>query len=122
MDIIQGVHKVGSAMEKAEEQITPKLKVLREILFEQIMGNEISEIDSGLSLRIAPKTLAEVIKALIDVDKRIGEREGIRSGATWDEYQRILANCANIAESDPEKIRGATDRFGVGRGLKVKSR
>lgn len=46
------------------------------MLFDEITGSEKSDIPGEFSLKIAPKTLSEAIKALIDIDKRISEREG----------------------------------------------
>ena len=79
-------------------QVISKLKELRELMFEEIMGNEKTEAAGESLLKIPPRTLAEVVKALIDIDKRITEREGPQSDTVLDAYQRILIHCARIVE------------------------
>ena len=82
----------------AEEQIMSKLMALRKLLFEEIMGDENPEVTDGPPLKILPRTLAEAVKALIDIDKRITEREGNHPTTMLDTYQNILARCARIME------------------------
>ncbi len=82
-----------------EEEITAKLEKMRQLLFNEIMGDENSEPIDGSSLKIAPRTLSEIVKALIDVDKRISEREEKQPDAMSDPYQIILARCAKIVDT-----------------------
>ncbi len=86
--------------EVTAEQVTPRLKELRELMFEEIMGKGEAEKAGKSSLKIPPRTLAEIIKALIDIDKRITEREGPQSDTALDTYRNILANCAIIVEDN----------------------
>ena len=88
----------GKANGEAEGQVLSKLVALRGLLFEEIMGNERVETLNGSSLRMPPKTLAEAVRALVDIDKRISEREGTQP----DTYQRILERCAIIVGKEPE--------------------
>lgn len=90
--------------EKIEEEIMPRLRALRELLFEEIMGDEKTEADSDCSLRIPPKTLAEAVKALIDVDKRVTERKGTQPTEISDTYQGILERCARIIENKSGRV------------------
>ena len=83
---------------RTAEQVMSKLKELRELMFEEIMGNEKTEAAGESLLKIPPRTLAEVVKALIDIDKRITERQGPQSDTVLDAYQRILIGCARIVE------------------------
>lgn len=68
------------------------------MLFDEITGSEDSDIPGEFSLKIAPKTLSEAIKALIDIDKRISEREGSEQSTVLRPYRSILASCAKITE------------------------
>lgn len=79
-----------------------KLKTLGKVLFDEITGNKNSDIPGELSLNIAPKTLSEAIKALIDTDKRISEREGSEQSTALRPYRSILASCAKITEVEDE--------------------
>ena len=97
-DIIQ---KEG---EKVEGEIMPRLRILRELLFEEIMGDDKTETDSDCSLRIPPKTLAEAVKALIDVDKRVTERKGTQPTEISDIYQGILERCARIIKDKSGRV------------------
>jgi len=81
-----------------EEQIMSKLVTLREMLFEEIIGNGISETADESILKILPRTLAEAVKALVDIDKRIIERVEAQSVDVLDIYQSILTRCARIIE------------------------
>jgi len=92
----------GKGNGDAEEQIMPKLIALRKLLFEEIIGDENPEVIDGPPLKILPRTLAEAIKALIDIDKRITEREGNQPITMLDTYQNILARCARIMEDKSE--------------------
>lgn len=86
----------------AEEQVMPKLIALRELLFEEIMGDKKTDATGAPKLKILPRTLAEVVKALIDIDKRITEREGNQPTTMLDTYQSILARCARVIENKSE--------------------
>ena len=88
--------------EETEGQVMLKLVALRRLLFEEVIGNERTETLEGPSLRILPKTLAEAVRAIIDIDKRITEREGTRQVTMLDTYQSILTRCARIVEDEPE--------------------
>ena len=87
----------------SEGQTLPKLKELRELLFAEIMEKQKPHSSEESSLKIPPKTLAEVVKALIDIDKRITEREGPQSGTALDAYRNILMNCARIIKDEPNE-------------------
>ena len=91
----------GESEEDGEGTIA-RLKTLRQLLFEQIIGDETSEPTRKPPLRIAPKTLSEAVKALLDVDKRISELAGTRPVAIWGPYQNVLSRCAEVAEGEPE--------------------
>ncbi len=87
---------------EAEGQVMLKLVTLRGLLFEEIMGDERAKTLDGSPLRILPRTLAEAVKALIDVDKRITEREGTQPITVLGTYQSILARCARVVENEPK--------------------
>lgn len=76
--------------------ITEILKELREKLLNVLMKNGQSSSDKGSSLGIAPKTLSEVIKALIDIDKRIADREHQNSSSKLDPYLIVLEKCGDM--------------------------
>jgi hypothetical protein len=82
--------------DEVQEGTTAKLIKMRHLLFDEIMGDENSEVISKDSLKITPRTLSEAVKALIDVDKRISEREGDQPDTVLDPYQMIIARCAKI--------------------------
>ena len=84
------------------ERVMLRLKTLRKVLFGKITGSENSDIPGEFSLKIAPKMLSEAIKALIDTDKRISEREGNEQSTALRPYQSILASCAKIIEVEDE--------------------
>ncbi len=86
--------------EEAEEQVMSKLIALRGLLFEEIMGGERAETLDCPPLKILPRTLAEAVKALIDVDKRIIERKENQPATLLDTYQSILARCAKVVEDE----------------------
>ncbi len=86
----------------AKERIMPKLIALRKLLLNEIIGDEKPAVTDGPPLKILPKTLAEAVKALIDIDKRIAEREGNQPTTVLDTYQNILARCARIMEDKSE--------------------
>ncbi len=70
--------------------------------FDEITGSEDSDIPGESPLKIAPKTLSEAIEALIDIDKRIYEREGSEQSTALGPYESILASCAKIIEVEEE--------------------
>ena len=82
--------------EKDSKEGIVELKMLRQLLFDEIMGNDSPEATNKPSLKIVPKTLSEAVKALIDIDKRISDREGNQQAAVSDQYQDILSGCAKI--------------------------
>lgn len=86
----------------AKEQIMSKLIALRKLLFDEIIRDEKPQVTDSPPLKILPKTLAEAVKALIDIDKRITEREGNQPTTVLDTYQNILARCARIMEDKSE--------------------
>ena len=88
---------------ESEEQILWKLKELRELLFGEIVGEQGAQTTDEHALRISPKTLAEVVKALIDIDKRIAERVGGQSSRALDAYRHILETCAELMKDDQEE-------------------
>ena len=105
----EGIQRVGGNGPKQEkdgensgtaEQVMSKLKELRKLIFEEVMGNEKTETVGESLLKIPPRTLAEVVKALIDVDKRISEREEPQLNTVLDAYREILINCARIVEDE----------------------
>ena len=83
---------------KQNDEILAKLKSLRKALFDEITGGDGPYTKDESTLKIAPKTLSEAIKALVDIDKRISEREDMRSAAarSTDTYQEIITNCAQF--------------------------
>ena len=103
---IQRIGGNGAKQEKdgensrTAEQVMSKLKELRKLIFEEVMGNEKTETAGESLLKIPPRTLAEVVKALIDIDKRITEREEPQSSTVLDAYREILINCARIVEDE----------------------
>ncbi len=86
----------------ADRQVMSKLVALRRLLLEEIMRDAKPETVGESPLKILPRTLAEAVKALIDVDKRIAERERDQPATILDAYQNILARCARIVEDKPE--------------------
>ncbi len=78
------------------DKTTLRLKVLRKMLFEKITGQKSSESSHQINLKLEPKTLSEAIKALIDIDKRISDREDNSTSKDTDPYKDILAKCADM--------------------------
>ncbi len=87
---------------EAEDQVMSKLVTLRGLLFQEIMVDERDEALDELPLKILPRTLAEAVKALIDIDKRIAERKETQQFTLLDTYHSILARCARLVENEPE--------------------
>ncbi|MBD3181041.1 hypothetical protein GF312_02045 [Candidatus Poribacteria bacterium] len=75
-----------------------RLKALRKMLFEKITGERASGSSTQINLNLEPKTLSEAIKALIDIDKRISDREDNKNSKNTDPYRNILAKCADIKD------------------------
>lgn len=95
----------GMAQEQGkedEEEAIVQLRTLRRILFKAIIGHEEPEATDKSQLKIKPKTLSEAIKVLLDIDKRILEREEDQNIAIPVPYQNILARCAGIVEDESE--------------------
>jgi hypothetical protein len=82
-----------------ERKIMVKFKTIRQMLFDQIMDDGETGNLNKSPIKISPKTLSEAIKALIDIDKRIAEREFNYTSESSDPYYDILMKCAKIAES-----------------------
>ena len=80
-----------------ENLVISKLVTIREMLFREIMGKEEAGSTCKM-LKILPRTLAEAVKALIDIDKRITERVEAQSIDTQDIYQNILMKCAETID------------------------
>jgi len=90
---------------KEDERVMRQLRTLRKALFNEIIGNEHSETVDKSSLKMAPKTLSAVIKALLDIDKRISEHAKSEDGQKHTmpaAYQNILARCMRIVNEESE--------------------
>jgi len=90
--------------QEGKERITANLRKIRQFLFDEIMGDGEPKKTDQSSLKIAPRTLSEAVKALIDVDKRISEREDTQQDVISNPYRRILENCARMAKGESESI------------------
>ena len=85
-----------------EEETIVQLRTLKRTLFKAIIGHEKPEATNESQLKIKPKTLSEAIKVLLDIDKRILEREEDQNITIPVPYQNILARCAKIVEDESE--------------------
>ena len=85
------------------DKTTEELKAVRQMLLDQISGRDSSELENRPALKIAPKTLSEAIKALIDIDKRIADRENEQPLTELDPYQKIVVQCAKTGEDEPKE-------------------
>lgn len=93
-----GGSEAGLQDDGGKQKTIVKLKKMRQLLFDEIMADEKSEAHDGSVLKIIPKTLSEAVKALIDIDKRISEREESQSDTMLEPYLRILERCTKMAK------------------------
>lgn len=86
-----------------KEDINIMLKELRKKLFDEIINDKTSSKKDCQSLKIIPKTLSEAVKALIDIDKRISEKEISNMPNLPDAYKFILEKCAKKTKDEENK-------------------
>jgi len=98
----EGMAQEQGKEDEEEEEAIVQLRTLRKILFKAIIGHEEPEATDKSQLKIKPKTLSEAIKVLLDIDKRILEREEDQNIAIPGPYQNILARCARIVVDESE--------------------